>query len=152
MKILLKSTLVLSLLMLSLGMVSCDPEKDKPDPGTPTKNDYAAAVSGTYVGQDDGSDVTKGALQTKAIGATVTITRESNNKVTIAYDNDGVTKSSITSYQSATVTKRDNGEYNINYDDKYIDMQIRGIVNGSSLTLQRINYGDVEVNFSGNKQ
>ena len=144
MKTFLKITVLLGLFMSLCCLSSCGKENDD--------NDYAATIAGTYVGQDNGSDVTKKAHQTKAIGAAVIITRESNNKVTIAYDNDGTTKSTATSYPSATVTKSSNGDYNISYNDKYIDMQIRGIVSGNSLILQRINYGTVEVNFLGNKQ
>lgn len=144
MKTFLKPSLILGLSILVLSLNSCGDKNKEED------KDYASKIAGTYVGEDTGSDVTK-KTSTKAIGATAIIRRESNDKVTIIYDNEGVTKSSATSYPSAKVIKEEDGVYNIRYDDNYIDMQINGIVEGNQLTLQRVMYGDIDVNFIGYK-
>ena len=144
MKTFLKITVLLGLFTSLFCLTSCEKDDD----------DFAVAIAGTYLGEDNASDITKKELSTKAIGATVRIIRTKNNTIDVTYFNDGLTKgeSDATQYPSMKVTKNGNTYGFSGYlKEGPITQEITGLVEGNNLVFQVEISGLLVTNFNGNK-
>ena len=150
MKTFLKTITLLGLFVSLFCLTSCGDDNGNNNNDT----DFAATIAGTYLGEDNASDITKKEVHTKAIGATAVITRTKKNTIDVTYFNDGVTKGEgeAAEYQSMKVTKEGNTYGFSGYlKEGPITQEIKGVVDGNNLMLQVEISGLLITNFNGNK-
>ena len=150
MKTFLKTITLLGLFTSLFCLTSCGDDNENNN----NDADFAAAIVGTYLGEDNASDITKKELHTKAIGATVIITRTKKSTIDVTYFNDGLTKGEgeATEYLSMKVTKEGNTYGFSGYlKEGPITQEITGLVEGNNLVFRVEISGLPVTNFNGNK-